>query len=297
MDMRTRSGFITAGVVTAVVAGMPAVAEAHHVAGGGTQCDLVGNVPTITAWAKFESFATNNKPVAGQLTVDGTVVETISGFTFPGATGTWNSAPHAVTSGGTHHVIGVFTWPNQGAQNGRFEADVSCPAPVAPPQQSSPPTPPTTSTPPAPLPASVAPPAATAPQPSQGGVLGESESGQCVPAKLGRYRITATPKNAVHGLVTFQLHGRGVSHVRWYVDKRRAGVSGAKWEWLRQHGRTYSVYLWAQPRFGEHLWGRHTIEARFHVKDSCGATRAVRAQQLFFNHDPLPEDPLFVHDN
>ena len=118
---------------------------------------------------------------------------------------------------------------------------------------------------------------------------------QCVPKKLGKYRITVTPKHALHGLVTFHLRGPGVSHVRWFIDTRRAGASGKKWEWLRRGGRDYSVYLWAQERWGEHLWGRHTIEARFRVKDSCGRARAARVQRLYFNHDPLPDDPIFAH--
>src|SRR5215207_334649 len=40
----------------AIAAVAPAVAQAHHVAGGGAQCTLVGNVPRITAWATFEGF-------------------------------------------------------------------------------------------------------------------------------------------------------------------------------------------------------------------------------------------------
>jgi hypothetical protein len=88
MEMRTKKGFMTAALATAMVAGVPAVAQAHHVAGGSAQCSLVNNVPTITASATFQSFASNNKPIAGQLTVDGTSVETISGFTFAGSNGT-----------------------------------------------------------------------------------------------------------------------------------------------------------------------------------------------------------------
>jgi hypothetical protein len=248
MDMRTKKGIATAVLATAMVAGVPAAAQAHHVAGGGAQCSLVGNVPTITAWAKFESFASNNKPIAGQLKVDGTSVQTISGFTFPGSTGTWNSAQHRVTAG-RHHVTGVFTWPNQNGESGRFDADVNCPAPKSPPPPPPAPTPSPTPpvAPPAP-PAPPAAPAAPAPQPAQGAVLGETESSQCVPKKLGKYRITVTPKGALHGLVTFHLHGHGISHVRWYVDTRRAGLSGKKWEWLSQNGRAYHIFLWARER-------------------------------------------------
>jgi hypothetical protein len=119
-----------------------------------------------------------------------------------------------------------------------------------------------------------------------------------VPAKLSRYRITVTPKHQMHGLVTFHLKGKKVtrvSHVRWFIDTRRAGLSGKTWEWTRHHGRDYSIYLWAQERWGVHLWGRHTIEARFRVKNSCGKVRSVRVTKLYFNHDPLPDDPIFAH--
>jgi hypothetical protein len=34
---------------------------------------------------------------------------------------------------------------------------------------------------------------------------------------------------------------------------------------------------------------------RFRVKDSCGNARAARAQKLYFNHDPRPDDPVFAH--
>jgi hypothetical protein len=119
-----------------------------------------------------------------------------------------------------------------------------------------------------------------------------------VARKLGRYRITVTPKGRRHGLVTFHLKGHGASQarqIRWYIDTRRAGTSTQPWEHVRNHGRSYSIYLWVQERWGIHLWGRHTIEAHFNVTNSCGKVRAVRVQQLYFNHDPLPDDPIFAH--
>ena len=122
-----------------------------------------------------------------------------------------------------------------------------------------------------------------------------SDAPRCVARKLGRYRITVTPKGALHGLVTFHLKGRNVTGVRWCVDTRRAGRSGKSWEWVHARGRAYSVYLWAQPRWGVHLWGRHTVEARFSVKNSCGKVRSVRVERLYFNHDPRPDDPIFAH--
>jgi hypothetical protein len=41
--------------------------------------------------------------------------------------------------------------------------------------------------------------------------------------------------------------------------------------------------------------GRHTIEARFHVPDSCGTSRTARVQLPYFNHDARPDDPMFAH--
>jgi hypothetical protein len=118
---------------------------------------------------------------------------------------------------------------------------------------------------------------------------------RCKPRKLGHHRITVTPKGRRHGLVTFHLKGHGVHKVRWYIDTRRAGKSGQPWEWLSNHGRAYHIYLWVQPRWGLHLWGRHTIEARFNVRNSCGKVRSVRVQRLYFNHDPRSDDPIFAH--
>jgi len=31
------------------------------------------------------------------------------------------------------------------------------------------------------------------------------------------------------------------------------------------------------------------------VKNSCGKVRPVRVTRLYFNHDPLPNDPIFAH--
>ena len=157
--MPNRSRIVTAGLATAVIAALaPAAAEAHHVAGGSAQCTLVDNVPTITASADFVGFQEYNKPIDGKLQVDGGDVEAINDFRFAGLNGTWNSASHAVTAG-AHHVIGDFWWPHQDGRNGRFEADVACPAPkVTPPPKTPAPTPSPTPQPSSPPP-TAAPPA------------------------------------------------------------------------------------------------------------------------------------------
>jgi hypothetical protein len=284
-----RNGFPTAVVaVTTAALLVPAAAEAHHVSGGSAECTLVGNVPTINAHASFVGFASYNKPVAGKLDVDGTTVATITNFTFSGSNGTWDSGA-VTTTAGSHHVAGQFWWPHQDGMNGKFSADVTCPTPEPPPTPPTPPTPPPT--PPKPPQPPVTPPVT----PPTGAVKGTEVQAPCVPRKLGRYRITVTPKGQMHGLVTFHLKGRGVRHVRWFVDTHRAAKTRTSWEWLHNHGRAYSIYLWARQRWGVHLWGRHTVEARFQVKNSCGKVRAVRIQKLYFNHDPRPDDPIFAH--
>jgi hypothetical protein len=267
--------------MAAIGAVAPTVAEAHRVAAGAAQCALVDNVPTITASATFEGFQDSEKPIDGELALDGTTLETVSGFTFAGPDGSWHSAPHTTTPG-QHHVSGSFRWPNQNGADGGFAADVTCPAPESPPSPSPSPSPS-----PAPSSPSPAPPAAA---PVGGGAAGSV----CERAKSGRYRITVTPRHAKHGLVRFRLYGPRVSHVRWYIDTRPAGRSGKRWEFVRRGGREYGVYLWARERWGEHLWGRHTIEARFRVEDSCGDARTARAQRLYFNRDPRPDDPIFA---
>ena len=37
------------------------------------------------------------------------------------------------------------------------------------------------------------------------------------------------------------------------------------------------------------------VSVRFKVKNSCGQVRSRRVQRLYFNHDPLPNDPIFAH--
>src|SRR4051794_12649636 len=173
MEMRRSKGIVTGVVATGMMAAVPAAAQAPQVSGGDAQCTLIGNVPTITASARFESFADNDKPIRGELQVDGASVETITDFTFSGPSGTWNSAQHRVAAG-PHHVSGSFTRPNQDGASGRFSAEGNRRAAEPPPPPSNP------STSPSPAPA---PPAAGQPAPQpQGAVLGES--GRCVPRKL-----------------------------------------------------------------------------------------------------------------
>ena len=48
-----------------------------------------------------------------------------------------------------------------------------------------------------------------------------------------RRSAPACRPHQLHGLVTFHLRGARTSHVRWYVDTRRAGLSGKRWEFIR----------------------------------------------------------------
>ena len=75
-------------------------------------CTLVANVPTITARASFVGFQSDNKPIAGKMLVDGATVATVTGFTFAGSDGTWQS-PAVKSTPGSHHISGGFTWPHQ----------------------------------------------------------------------------------------------------------------------------------------------------------------------------------------
>ena len=85
-----------------------------------------------------------------------------------------------------------------------------------------------------------------------------------MPKKLGKYRITVTPKGAMHGLVTFHLKGQGASKVRWFVDTRRAGQVGQEvGVAATTTAASTASTCGRRQRWGEHLWGRHTIEARF----------------------------------
>jgi hypothetical protein len=287
---------VTPVAVVAMVAATPAVAEAHHVDAGGARCSLVGNVPTIRAWATFKDFTESNKPISGQLDLDQQNVETVNAFTFTGPDATWQSDAHPTTPG-QHQVSGTFSWPGQGQENDRFDVDVSCPAPQPAPSPSPSPSP---SPAPSPSPGqgpTPSPPSSPAPAPPAASTqpVTRTTPAACVYAKPSRYRITVTPRHQRHGLVRFRLHGPSVSHIQWYVDTKRAGLSGKSWEFLPRHGREYGVYFWVQQRWGRHLWGRHTIEARFRVIGSCGKARAARVQLLYFNHDPRPDDPVFAH--
>src|SRR4051794_13278636 len=143
-----RNGFPTAVIaVTAAALMGPAAADAHHVDSGSAACTLVGNVPTMKAQASFVGFATYNKPIAGTVAIDGKTVVTITGFTFSGADGIWQSAGIATTPG-AHHVTGEFTWPHQDGMNGKFNADATCPTPPKPTPTPTPsPTPTPTPTP------------------------------------------------------------------------------------------------------------------------------------------------------
>src|SRR3954454_430501 len=211
--MLKRNGIVTAVVAMAIVGVAPGGAEAHQVASGSAKCELVANVPTITASASFVSFTDYDKRegINGALKVDGTTVQTVTRWTFSGANGTWNSAPKTVTAG-PHRVTGIFSWWTQGSENGSFAADVMCPTPkppVTPPKPpltpptppltppttpvtppTTPVTPPTTPVTPSALPA---PPAAPAVTP-QVAVLGETDSDRCVPKKPIKYQITLVPK-------------------------------------------------------------------------------------------------------
>ena len=127
-------------------------------------------------------------------------------------------------------------------------------------------------------------------------MLGETETSKCVPKKLGKFRITRHAQGRPARARDVPPEGQAAPPTSAGSSTPAAPAPSAR----RGSGSpgtaaTTSIYLWAQQRWGEHLWGRHTIEAKFTVKDSCGKARAVRVSKLYFNHDPLPNDPIFAH--
>src|SRR4051812_30548726 len=117
-----RNGFPTAVVAMTTVALLaPAAAEAHHVAGATAACSLVANVPTITARASFAGFQSYNKPIAGKMNVDGATVATVTGFTFAGSDGTWQS-PAVKSTPGSHHISGGVPLPPPDGPNRQIGA-------------------------------------------------------------------------------------------------------------------------------------------------------------------------------
>lgn len=273
-------------VILAVLAGLcaPAVAEAHHVAGGSATCSLVNNVPTIKATASFVSFDNSNKPINGRLLVDNKLVQTVSNFTFYGSNGTWTSNNIATTPG-THYVNGVFTWPYQNGENGSFSASVTCPAPPQPtptPTPSPTPTPTPPVTPPAPPAPPTVPPVPPAPPTPPSPPVTPPK--HCPDTSNKRYHITVVPRHASHGLVHFRLHGPHIRHARWYVDMHRR--HNARFENISNHTKQYNVWLFEQSVFGKNLWGWHWITVQAAVgPPGCGHTASVRLH--FFNNDPL----------
>ena len=85
--------------------------------------------------------------------------------------------------------------------------------------------------------------------------------------------------------------------MRWYVDTRVGRqVRASPGSGCTPPGRAYFIFLWAQERWGVHLWGRHTIEARFQVEELLRqGPRGCGCPELYFNHDPRPDDPIFAH--
>lgn len=108
----------------------------------------------------------------------------------------------------------------------------------------------------------------------------------CPDTSADRYKITVTPRHATHGRVTFKLKGPHVRKVRWYVDLKRRGVSGVRWETLSGKGdRTYRVYLFSKEVWGPALWGEHWVTVRATVgPKGCG--HSVSKKLKFFNNDP-----------
>jgi hypothetical protein len=77
-----------------------------------------------------------------------------------------------------------------------------------------------------------------------------------------------------------------VRKVRWYVDLKRRGVNGVRWETLSGKGdRVYRVWLFSKEVWGPALWGEHWVTVRVTVgPKGCG--HSVSKKLKYFNQDP-----------
>lgn len=296
-----RNRFLSLGVVLAALGIFPAAAQAHHVANQQATCDLVANVPTITASADFVEFGSPDQNVHITVGVD-SAVPVDQHLPYAPAGGHWSaSTPSAA---GDHKVFIYITWTHYGTPNDSSFGPtiVTCPAPVPPPPtcngvpmppgtDCAPPPPVVycngTAMPPgtpasacAPPPKKVTPPCACKPRP------------HCIPRHA---RLKVFPLRRRHGEVIFTLAGvrrADVVSVRWAVHRpgqrwRHVGHSGKPWEHLAHRGLSWHIFLWVEPVWGYPQWGRHVVKATAKIKTTCGVITVVR-RVPYMNHDPEP---------
>jgi hypothetical protein len=275
--------------VLAALVGMLVIvprADAHYVIDQQATCARVGNVPTITASANLVEFGSVDQDVHITVGVD-SAVPIDQRFPYAPATEPWTAS--TPSTAGDHSVYIYITWKHNGTpyDSSYGPTTVTCPSPVPPPVMcNGVPVPPGTNctTPPVVVCNGVTmppgtPPASCVKPPRKPCGCTPKPPVRCVP---GHYRITVTPRHALHGPVTFRLIGPHSRHVRWYVDHVRHGVRGHAWEHVSHHGRRWWIYLWVQDVWGRDLWGRHNVTVTFTTP--CGRRKL---KVSYFNHDPV----------
>ena len=288
--MPNRSRIVTAGLATAVIAALaPAAAQAHGVAGGGAKCTLVENIPTITASANFVGFLERDKPISGKLKVDG-ATSTITAGASPVQRDVEQRRQDVERRAAPHHPDLLVGHPGRQQRPLRRRRDLPgaddpaapahpADAPDARPRPRLRPRRPRRRRPRA------------RPRRARSRRDREQRPLRAQEARQVPHHADAEGRQA-HGLVTFHLKGKGASNIRWYVDTRRAGAKRQTWEWTTGNGRPTSSTCGRSSAGAAPLGPPHGRGNS--VKDSCGTARAVRVSKLYFNHDPLPNDPIFA---
>jgi hypothetical protein len=279
---------ITAATVVAFVA-LTASAFAHHInkTKSGADC--------THAWVTFESFSSYDYRwgIDNRVSIDDRQVafRHVTPQEFGGGSSKTIGIPYPAPKDMRTHVVSVRA--NWATGSDSFTDTINGCTPPEPPEPPKPPTPPTPPTPPPTPPVPPVPPTPPVPPVPCGkvvnGVKGEKchdEKPSCLSA--GKYKITVTPKHASHGYVRFRLRGPQIHKVRWFVDLKRRRTHSypgrRPYERVsRGAGRTYGVYLWAKPVWGQALWGPHwvTIQAKAGPK-GCWVSKRLK----YFNNDP-----------
>jgi|RhiMetStandDraft_4_1073278.scaffolds.fasta_scaffold56759_1 collagen triple helix repeat protein len=131
-------------LVLALALGPAPAALANHVNDGKSkaECACPAGEGTITLTVRFEQFADSNKPIDGNIYVDGVKVDHVEDFTFAGDAGTLVRVLAGTYASGRHRVYAKFTWPGKGYDDDDdFYAEVECPQPPPAPCMTCPPGP------------------------------------------------------------------------------------------------------------------------------------------------------------
>jgi hypothetical protein len=288
-----RKIFLSLGVVFAVLIAAPA-AEAHYIINQQVTCDLVSNVPTITASADFASFGSPDQNVHVVVGVDG-AVPIDQHLPYAPAGGHWSAT--TPSTAGDHNVYIYITWTHYGTPNDSSygPTTVTCPPPVPPPVVITP-----TPTPPPPV---------TVYYDCAGHQLpAGSPPATCPPTKPPCRCAPPKPKvhcPVIHLIMPAARHGvhdfggrcsKGkIINTTLYITA--TGPRGGD----MKHGRRivcgtaklhakgaiiHGVWLYDQTVFcHRQAWGSYSLIFVFHVRIHGHVYRCVKRAH-FFNHDP-----------